>query len=95
MPRRDKESFGEHHGKHKYISANFQKDWSAKGGKVEVKTNVELEQGYRVEVGSDIDLKDKLEDNQKEERRKLIKKHHPDRGGTSEKLKKVLDQYGD
>ena len=94
MPGRSKKLFGEYHGKHKYISANFQKDWSAKDGKVEVKTNVEIEQGYRVEVGSSIDLKDKLEVKQKVKRRELIKKNHPDRGGSEEKLKKVLDEYG-
>ena len=95
MPNRRKDKFGEYHGKHKYISANFQRDWSAKDGKIEVKTNVEIEQGYKVEVETKKDLKELMDDNMKEERRELIKKNHPDRGGTSEKLKKVLDEFGD
>ena len=95
MPNRRKDKFGEYHGKHKYISANFQRDWSAKDGKIEVKTNVEIEQGNKVEVETKIDLKELMDDNMKEERRELIKKNHPDRGGTSEKLKKDLDEYGD
>lgn len=95
MPNRRKDKFGEYHGKHKYISTNFQRDWSAKDGKIEVKTNVEIEQGNKVEVETKIDLKELMDDNMKEERRELIKKNHPDRGGTSEKLKKVLDEFGD
>jgi hypothetical protein len=98
LPGRSKDKYGEtHSGKHKYISVNFQKDWSAKGGTVEVTSKVEIDQGYTVEIESNVDLKlkDKLEDKQKEKRKALIKKNHPDRGGTDEALKKVLDEYGD
>ena len=42
-----------------------------------------------------IDLKELMDDNMKEKRRELIKENHPDRGGTEEKLKKVLDEYGE
>ena len=95
MPNRRKDKFGEYHGKHKYISINFQRNWEVNDGKVEVKTDVEIEQGNKVEVETKIDLKELMDDNMKEERRELIKKNHPDRGGTSEKLKKVLDEFGD
>ena len=93
MPRRTKDKFGDHHGKFKYISANFQK--SVDGNKIEIRSQVEMEQGDKVEVETEIDLKELMDDNQKEKRRELIKENHPDRGGTDEKLKKVLDEYGD
>ena len=95
MPSRRKDKFGEYHGKHKYNSANFQRDWTAKDGTIEVKSQVEIEQGNKVEVETQIDLKELMDDNMKEKRRELIKENHPDRGGTEEKLKKVLDEYGE
>ena len=93
MPKRTKDKFGEHHGKFKYISANFQK--SADGSKVEIRSQVEMDQGDKVEVETEINLKELMDEDMKDERRELIKKNHPDRGGTDEKLKKVLDEYGD
>ena len=48
MTSRRKDKFGEYNGKHKYISANFQRDWTAKDGTIEVKSQVEIEQGNKV-----------------------------------------------
>ena len=93
MPKRTKDKIGEHHGKFKYISANFQK--SADGSKGEIRSHVELDQGDKVEVETEINLKELMDEDMKDERRELIKKNHPDRGGTDEALKKVLDEYGD
>ena len=100
MPRRSRDKFGEYHGKHKYISANFQRDWEAKQDKVEVKTHVELEQGNTVEIETEIPetiegaIADYTSEDIKKQRRERIKKAHPDRGGTDEELKKVLDEEG-
>jgi hypothetical protein len=93
MPKRTKDKFGEHHGKFKYISANFQR--SADGNKVEIRSQVEMDQGDKVEVETEINLKELMDEDMKDERREKIMKNHPDRGGTDEKLKKVLDEYGD
>lgn len=95
MPSRRKEKFGEYNGKFKYISANFQRDWTAKDGTVEIRSQVEMDQGDKVEVETEINLKELMDEDMKDERREKIMKNHPDRGGTDEKLKKVLDEYGD
>ena len=95
MPSRRKDKFGEYNGKFKYISANFQRDWTAKDGTVEIRSQIEMDQGDKVEIETEISLKELMDDNMKEKRRELIKENHPDRGGTEEKLKKVLDEYGE
>jgi predicted hydrolase (HD superfamily) len=99
VPRRSRDKFGEHHGKHKYISANFNRDWEAKKDKIEVKSHVELEQGEEVEIKTDIvdvvgEIADYTSEDNKKTRRAKIMKAHPDRGGTDEELKKVLDEEG-
>jgi hypothetical protein len=96
MPgRQNKERYSEYNGKYKYISEHFQSDFKLKNNKVEVKTEVEIEEGEKVEITDGIPLKDQLDDKQKKKRRELIKKAHPDRGGSDEELKKVLDSHGD
>jgi len=95
MPKRSKNRFGEYHGKHKYISANFQRDWEAKKDKIEVKSHIELEQGNNIEIETEIpisgEISDRTIEDQKASRRKKILDSHPDRGGSEEELKKVLD----
>jgi len=98
MPRRGKDKFAEYHGKFKYISANFQKDFDVKRDKVEVKSHVEIEQDEEVIVKTDVPIEGEIADytaeDMKKARRDRIKKAHPDRGGTDEELKKVLDEEG-
>ena len=104
MPRRDKESFGEHHGKHKYISKNYQRDWGGEETNLEIKTNIEVDQVDDIEIKTEVELNKKIElntddypDEVKEKRRKLIKKYHPDKNpdkDSGEKLKEILDDYG-
>lgn len=104
MPRRDKKTFGEHRGKHKYISKNYQRDWDVNKTNLEIKTNVELDQGERIEIKTEVELNKEIELNPsdypvevKEKRRKLIKKYHPDKNpnkDSGEKLKEILDDYG-
>ena len=55
MPRRTKDKFGDHHGKFKYISANFQK--SVDGNKIEIRSQVEMDQGDKVEVEMEMHLR--------------------------------------
>ena len=96
MPRRTADRFGEYHGKHKYISKAFQSDWKEKGDNIEVKTHVEIEQGERVEIPTDVpisgEVADHTVDDTKKARRKKILKAHPDKGGSEEELKKILDE---
>jgi hypothetical protein len=95
MPgRQHKENYHEYHGKYKYISKNFQPEWKADDDKIEVKTRVETDDGD-IAIPTEIPLKDQLDTKQKKKRRELIKKAHPDRGGSDEELKRVLDQHGD
>ena len=99
MPRRYKDTFGEHNGKHKYISRNYQRDWDlSDDDSLEVKTDVEIDTGEKVSIETDIKLtKDDLPKELKAKRRKLIKKHHPDKNpddpDSAEKLKKILSDY--
>ena len=96
MPgRQNKDNWSEYHGKFKYISKNFQSDWKIDNDNIEVKTEVEIEEGEHLAVNTEIPLKDKLDEKAKKKRRELIKKAHPDKGGSNEELKKVLDQHGD
>ena len=100
MPRRSRDRFGEYHGKHKYISAHFNQDWEATEGEIEIKSHIELEQGETVDIktktGVEIEgeIADYTSEDIKKQRRDRIKKAHPDRGGTDEELKKVLDEEG-
>jgi len=98
MPRRNKETYGDHHGKHKYISKNYQRDWGGNETNLEIKTNVELDQGEHIEIKTEVELnKDNFPKEVKEKRRKLIKKYHPDKNkndSSGEKLKKILDEFG-
>ena len=96
MPSRKKDDFKEHNGKFKYISKNYQRDWDAKDDELEVATNVEIDTGESIKVDTKVELdKDDFPKEVKDKRRKLIKKHHPDRGGNADELKKVLDEFGD
>ena len=96
MPRRKKEDFKEHNGKYTYVSKNFQK-WELKDNNLEVKSQVELDQGH-VEIKTDIPIEGEIADytsaDIKKARRERILKSHPDRGGSEEELKKVLDEEG-
>jgi hypothetical protein len=106
MPRRTKDKYGDHHGKHKYISENYQRNWEVKdSGKLEVKTEVEMDMGEKVEIKTEVELNPtEYPKEVKNKRRELIKKHHPDNQDdqddkealdkSSEKLKKILDEYG-
>jgi hypothetical protein len=96
MPRRSRDKFGEYHGKHKYISANFNRDWEVKDkGEIDVNDRIELEQGEFVEITTEIpEVADFTAQDMKNARRKKILDNHPDRGGTDEELKKVLDEEG-
>ena len=105
MPRRTKDKFGEHHGKHKYISENYQRNWEAKAnGDVEIKTEVEMDIGEKVEIKTEVELNpEEYPKEVKDKRRELIKKNHPDNQDqddkeavdkSSEKLKKILEDYG-
>ena len=97
MPRRKKEDFKEHNGKFTYVSANFQKEWELKDNNLEVKSQVELDQGH-VEIKTEIPIEGEIADytseDMKNARRERILKAHPDRGGSEEELKKVLDEEG-
>lgn len=98
MPNRNKKTFGEHNGKHKYISKNYQRNWNVKDDSLEVKTDVEIETGEKVVVDTEVKIdKADMPKEVKEKRRKLIKKHHPDKNPddpkSSEKLKKILKDY--
>ena len=96
MPKRSKDKYGEYHGKHKYISANFQRQWEATKDSIEVKTQVELEQGETVDIKTDVAIEGEIADytseDMKKARREKILKAHPDRGGSEEELKRVLDE---
>ena len=97
MPGRSKDKYGQtHSGKHKYISVNFQRQWEATRDSIEVKTQVELEQGNNIEIETEVPISGEISDrtiaDQKEARRKKILENHPDRGGSEEALKKVLDE---
>ena len=98
MPRRGKDKFAEYNGKFKYVSANFQKDFAVKSDKVEVKSHVEIEQDEEVIVKTDVPIEGEIADytaeDMKKARRKKILDNHPDRGGSEEALKKVLDEEG-
>ena len=95
MPNRNKKTFGEHNGKHKYISKNYQRNWNVKDDSLEVKTDVEIETGEKVVVETTVEsiTKEELPKEVKNKRRKLIKKHHPDKNpddpSSAEKLKKI------
>lgn len=99
MPNRNKKTFGEHNGKHKYISKNYQRNWNVTEDGLEVKTDVEIETGEKIVVETTVEsiVKEELPKEVKEKRRKLIKKHHPDKNPddpkSSEKLKKILKDY--
>lgn len=99
MPNRNKKTFGEHNGKHKYISKNYQRNWNVKDDSLEVKTDVEIETGEKVVVETTVEsiTKEELPKEVKNKRRKLIKKHHPDKNpddpSSAEKLKKILKDY--
>ena len=100
MPRRSRDKFGEYHGKHKYISAHFNQDWAEKEGQVEIKSHIELEQGETVDINTktDVEIEGEITDYKSEDvknaRRKKILDNHPDRGGSEEELKKILDEEG-
>ena len=99
MPNRNKKTFGEHNGKHKYISKNYQRNWSVTKDGLEVKTDVEIETGEKLVVETTVEsiVKEELPKEVKKQRRKLIKKHHPDKNpddpSSAEKLKKILKDY--
>jgi hypothetical protein len=89
MPRRNSSDFKDHNGKFKYVSTNYQRDWNIKDNKLEIVSNVELDQGEKLTIPTDL----KLTKSDVKERRELIKKHHPDKGGSDEELKQVLKKF--
>ena len=100
MPKRTEDTYGEHHGKHKYISRNYQRNWNMTDDSLEVKTDVEIDTGEKVIVDTEVKIqKSDLPKEVKEKRRKLIKKHHHDKNPndpkSSDKLKKILKDFGD
>lgn len=57
MPRRIKSEYKEHNGKYRYVSPNYQRDWSVTDDKkLIVKSNIELEQGNSIETSTTIPL---------------------------------------
>ena len=99
MPKRTEDTYGVHHGKHKYISKNYQRNWNITEDGLEVKTDVEIDTGEKIVVETKVEsiTKEELPKEIKEKRRKLIKKHHPDKNPddpkSSDKLKKILKDF--